>query len=343
MKLTPLYLLILILLAFLSLGAGISLGSTAISLADVSQTLWTRLFLRPIPINLNSSTADIVWMLRLPRVLLAFLVGGGLSIVGVAMQTLVRNPLAEPYILGISSGASAGASLFYLGFLPPLLSLALTLPLAAFLGGLLTMLVVYLIARQGRQVEVTRLLLAGIAMSALMGAVSTFATLASPELEKMKTVMFWLLGSFAGARWNMLLLPLISSISGLSLLLIFSRQLDAMLLGDDSATHLGIPVELFKKLLILMAAFITGILVASAGAIGFVGLIIPHAVRSIVGVLHSRVVLVSFFAGGIFLVWADIVSRTILQPQELPIGIVTAICGVPFFLYLLRKKPYRFG
>lgn len=334
---------VLLALTFVSLCMGVALGSTSISVADVFQTLLTRLFFQSAPAGLEDTTMDIVWMLRMPRVLLAFLVGGGLSIVGVAMQTLVRNPLAEPYILGISSGASAGASLFYLGFLPPVLSLALTLPLAAFLGALLTMLVVYMIAKKGQHVEVTRLLLAGVAMSALMGAISTFATLASPELEKMKTVMFWLLGSFASARWDTLLLPAIASLSGLMALLFFSRPLDSMLLGEEAALHLGIPVELFKKLLILMATFLTGMLVASAGAIGFVGLIIPHAVRSIVGIRHQRVVLVSFFVGGIFLIWADILSRTLLQPQELPIGIVTAICGVPFFLYLLRNRPYRFG
>ncbi len=334
---------LLIVLALLSMGAGIALGSTAIDFSDVYRALWSRLTGAPIPADLDPATSDIIWMLRLPRVLLAFFVGGGLSIVGVAMQTLVRNPLAEPYILGISSGASAGASLFYLGFLPPLLSLALTLPLAAFLGGLLTMIVVYAIARQNHQVEVTRLLLAGVAMSALMGAVSTFATLASPELEKMKTVMFWLLGSFAGARWDQLLLPFAASIAGLAGLMVFARPLDSLLLGEEAALHLGIPVELFKKLLILMAALITGILVASAGAIGFVGLIVPHAIRAVVGVLHRRVVLASYFAGGIFLIWADILSRTLLQPQELPIGIVTAFCGVPFFLYLLRKRAYRFG
>lgn len=334
---------LLALLALLSIGAAIALGSTSIAMGDVYQALWIRLLARPLPADLDQTTVNIIWMLRLPRVLLAFFVGGGLSIVGVAMQTLVRNPLAEPYILGISSGASAGASLFYLGFLPPVLSLALTLPLAAFLGGLLTMTVVYLIARQNRQVEVTRLLLAGVAMSALMGAVSTFATLASPELEKMKTVMFWLLGSFAEARWDTLLLPVAASLAGLTGLLFFSRPLDSLLLGEEAALHLGIPVELFKKLLILMAALVTGLLVAAAGAIGFVGLIIPHAVRALAGVLHRRVVPASFFAGGIFLIWADVLSRTLLQPQELPIGIVTAFCGVPFFLYLLRKRPYRFG
>lgn len=326
-----------------SMAVGLAKGSTALPLQSVLLSLKAGLFGLPLDDAIPQNAFDIVWKLRLPRVLLAFFVGGGLSIVGVAMQTLVRNPLAEPYILGISSGASAGASLFYLGFLPPFLSLALTLPFAAFAGSLLTMMIVYLVARNGTQIDVTRLLLAGVAMSALMGAISTFATLASPELEKMKTVMFWLLGSFAGARWDLLLLPALASSLGLGLLLLFARPLDAMLLGEEAAQHLGLPVERIKSLLIGAAALITGMLVAAAGAIGFVGLIIPHATRSIVGVLHRKLALVAYFAGGIFLVWADLFSRSVLQPQELPIGIVTAICGVPFFLYLLRNKPYRFG
>ncbi len=325
------------------MAAGLAVGSTQLPLKHVVLSIQAGLLGQSLDPGVAQQAFDIVWKLRLPRVLLAFIVGGGLSLVGIAMQTLVRNPLAEPYILGISSGASAGASLFYLGFLPPVLSLALTLPLAAFAGGLITMLIVYLVARNGSQVEVTRLLLAGVAMSALMGAISTFATLASPELEKMKTVMFWLLGSFAGARWDLLLLPLLASSSGLILLLLFAKPLDAMLLGEEAAHHLGVPVERFKTMLIVMATLITGLLVAAAGAIGFVGLIVPHATRSIVGVLHHRLAIVAYFAGGTFLVLADVFSRTVLQPQELPIGIVTAICGVPFFLYLLRTKPYRFG
>ena len=325
-----------------TLGAGIVLGSTDISFADAMQVMWTHL-VPAASMQVDPIVNDIIWKLRFPRVLLAFVVGGGLSIIGVAMQTLVRNPLAEPYILGISSGASAGASLFYLGFLPPLLSLALTLPLAAFSGGLITMLLVYMIANRNGQIEITRLLLAGVALAAFMGAISTLATFASPDLEKMKTIMFWLLGSFVGSRWDAILLPFIVCGVCAGLMIVFSRPLDAMLLGEESAGYLGIPVEAFKRWLLVLAALATGVLVAAAGAIGFVGLIVPHAVRSQTGVQHRRLVPISFIAGGIFLVWADIVARTVFSPEELPIGVVTALCGVPFFLILLRKSPYRFG
>jgi iron complex transport system permease protein len=285
----------------------------------------------------------IVWQLRLPRALLACLVGGGLSIIGVAMQTLVRNPLAEPYILGISSGASAGASFFYLGFLPPLLSKTLTMPLAAFLGGLASIAIVYLVARDGPRVSVARLLLAGVAMSALMASLTSFVTFSSPEPDKLRAVLFWLLGSLNGTRWEQLPLPALTTGLGLGTLLLLARPLDAMLVGEEPAQSLGMPVEALKRGLIVLAALVTGTLVAVSGAIGFVGLIVPHAVRLLVGVPHRRLVPLSFLAGAIFLCWADLAARTILPAQELPVGVLTALCGVPFFLVLLRRRAYHFG
>jgi iron complex transport system permease protein len=281
--------------------------------------------------------------MRLPRVLLASITGGGLAIVGVAMQTLVRNPLAEPYILGLSSGASAGASLFYLGLLPPLLSRTLSMPLAAFLGALLTLTLVYLVARQNGTLSISRLLLGGVAISALMASVTSFVTFASPNPDKLRAVLFWLLGSFSGARWSLLPLPVLAAIFGFLGLLILARPMDLLLLGEESAAQLGLSVEWTKRLLILLAALVTGTLVSFSGIIGFVGLIVPHAVRALVGVPHRRVVPLSFLLGAIFLVWADLVARLLLPGTELPVGVVTALCGVPFFLVLLRRSPYRFG
>ena len=324
-----------------TLGVAVSIGSAAVGWVDAYRVLAHHL--------LGAGTAPdpvvdrIVWQLRLPRAVLACIVGGGLSIIGVAMQTLVRNPLAEPYILGISSGASAGASFFYLGFLPPLLSKTLTLPLAAFLGGLASITLVYLVARDGPRVSVTRLLLAGVAMSALMASLTSFVTFSSPEPDKLRAVLFWLLGSLNGARWIELPIPVATTAFGLSAMLVLSRPLDAMLVGEEPAQSLGMPVEAIKKGLIGLAALVTGTLVAVSGAIGFVGLIVPHAVRLLVGVPHRRLVPLSFIAGAIFLCWADLAARTILPAQELPVGILTALCGVPFFLVLLRRRNYHFG
>ena len=265
----------------------------------------------------------IVWRLRMPRALLALIVGGGLSIIGVAMQTLVRNPLAEPYILGISSGATAGASLFYLGFLPPLISRTLSMPIAAFVGGLLSITIVYLVAR--------------------MSSITSFVTFSSPEPDKLRAVLFWLLGSLNGTRWELLPIPTITAGLGLLLMVSLTRPLDALLVGEEPAHNLGVPVELLKRLLIVLAALVTGTLVATSGAIGFVGLIVPHAVRLTVGVTHRRLVPLSFAAGALFLLWADVAARSILPGQELPVGILTALCGVPFFLALLRTGNYQFG
>lgn len=332
------YMIGAIVLTILSLGAGVAIGSVSIPVAD----LW-RALLNPSAGGEPDFASTVVWQLRLPRVLLAFFVGGGLSIIGIAMQALVRNPLAEPYILGISGGASAGASLFFLGFLPSLISTAITMPVAAFVGGLVSIFIVYLVARTRTHISVTRLLLAGVAVSALMGAVTAFVTFASPEADRLRTVLFWLMGSFSGSRWSMLPLPMVVSLGGLAVLLIVSRSLDTFLLGEERAWNLGIPVEALKKLLLVMAALVTGPLVAAVGAIGFVGLIIPHIVRMLLGVTHVRLLIVSYFLGGTFLIWADIAARRLVPGQELPVGVLTALCGVPFFLWLLRRNTYQFG
>ncbi len=323
-----------------SLLAALSLGDN-VSIQDVWGSLGSRLSGGIEPPS--KAVDDIVWLLRVPRGLLAIVVGGGLATVGVAMQALVRNPLAEPYILGLSSGASAGASLFFLGLLPPIISRAATLPVAAFVGGLLSVSAVYLIAREGPRLSVARLLLAGIAMSALMGSVTALITFASPDPDKLRTVLFWLLGSLGGSRWDMLALPYVVTLIGVGGLLLLARQLDAMLTGEEAALSLGVPVETMKIILIVLGALVTGILVAAAGVIGFVGLIIPHVVRLMVGVTHRRVIPISFALGGAFLLWSDVISRSAFPSQDLPVGVVTALFGVPFFLVLLRRTEYRFG
>ena len=331
----------LLILAFFSVIISVSTGDE-VSFSEALSVLWHHLTfgygIAPDPI------ADrIVWRLRLPRALLALIVGGGLGIIGAAMQALVRNPLAEPYILGISSGATAGASLFYLGFLPPLISKAVSMPVAAFAGGLCAILIVYSVAGGRGHLSVTRLLLAGVAVASLMGALSSFITLSSPEPDKLRSVLFWLLGSLHLATWSTLIWPSIAVLIGLISLLVLARPLDGMLTGDESAHSLGVQVESIKRILIILASLVTGSIVAASGAIGFVGLIVPHAVRSVTGVTHRRVLPASFIAGAVFLLWADLVARAILPGAQLPVGIVTALCGVPFFLILLRRSNYGFG
>ena len=285
----------------------------------------------------------IVWRLRAPRVVLAVAVGGGLSVIGVAMQALVRNPLAEPYIVGASSGASAGAALFFLGFLPPVVSKAVSMPVAAVAGAWLAVTVVFLIARSGPVLSTGRLLLAGVAMSALLGSVTAFVTYASPEPDKLRAVLFWLLGSLGGAGWRDVAAPVVVSVGSAMALWALARPLDLLTTGEEPAAALGVPVERLKRVLLALSAVATGVLVAAAGVIGFVGLIVPHAIRILVGASHRRLVPFAFLGGALFLVLADLAARTVLDGQEVPVGVLTAICGVPFFLLLLRKAGRAFA
>ena len=332
---------LLCLLLCASVAIATALGNT-VSLADVGRVIWHHLTLsQTTPTDLVADR--IVWQLRLPRAILAVLVGGGLGIVGAAMQALVRNPLAEPYILGISSGASAGASLFFLGFLPPIVSKGLSMPLAAFVGGLVAISIVYAVAGRNARLSVARLLLAGVAVAALMASVTSFVSLSSPEPDKLRAVLFWLMGSLHNATWAVLPWPAVATLAGLGVLLALAKSLDAMLLGEEPAHNLGVRVEYVKKLLIVLVALVTGSLVAASGAIGFVGLIVPHAVRMITGVTHRKLLPACFLTGALFLLWADLAARLLLPGEQLPVGIVTALCGVPFFLFLLRRSNYGFG
>ena len=332
---------LLSLLSIATVALALSVGSESIAFGDILSVIKDKM--TGSTVDHSDPTQIIIWDIRFPRVLLAYFVGGSLACLGVAMQTLVRNPLAEPFILGISSGASAGASLFYLGFLPPFIASMLSLPFAAFLGALFSIWLVFLVAKKDAVIPATRLLLAGIAISSFLGAITSFVTLATPDGNRIQSLLFWLLGSLSSASWGDLVLPGLASLVTVIGLTTFGRPLDAMLLGEDNARSLGINIGLLKKALLLLTAAVTGICVAASGIIGFVGLIIPHFGRMIVGATHRKLVPFSFFAGALFLVIADLTARSLLSPQELPIGVVTAICGVPFFLYILRKKSYTYG
>ncbi len=328
-------------LLWLGLGCGfvvVTIAALAIGSVSIPPgAVWHALVRGPGEGASDPAVHAIVWQLRMPRALLAVAVGGGLAVIGVAMQALVRNPLAEPYILGVSSGASVGASVFYLGFLPPLLSKSLSMPLAAFIGALGAITIVFFAARTGPRLSTTRLLLAGVAVSSFLAAITAFVTYASPSPDRIRTVLFWLLGSFQSVRWDSVWLPLVVSVLGMGALWVLARPLDALVTGEEPARSLGIPVEALKRFLIFLAAAVTGVLVSASGVIGFVGLIIPHAIRFLVGASHRRVIPLAFASGALFLLIADLVARSVLSGQELPVGILTAICGVPFFLVLLRR------
>ena len=307
----------------------IGIGPAAIAPTDVAGTVWAHL---TGGARVLSPTEDaIVWQLRVPRVLTAALVGGGLALCGAVMQALTRNPLADPYLLGLSSGASTGAVIVLV------LGVSLALPVAAFAGAMLALVFTFAIGRTGGRSSPTSLILAGLAVSAVLSALTSLVIFWSATNDSYREILGWLLGSLAGAQWPDVLLVAIVAAACAIPLLGSARTLDGFALGDTAASALGIPVERMRLALFACCALLTGALVAVSGAIGFVGLILPHATRAIVGVRHRALLPTSFLVGALFLLWADTIARTAFEPRELPVGIVTALIGGPVFAVLLTR------
>jgi iron complex transport system permease protein len=268
--------------------------------------------------------------------------GAGLAIIGTAIQALVRNSLADPYILGVSSGASVGATLVIIFGAFSLFG-QYALVLSAFLGSLISIIFVYFLAQVSGKISTVRLLLAGIVVSMILSAVTSFIVISAPQEESIRNAMFWMMGSLSGAKWEYIPIPALVVFLGFLFLWSQYRSLNILLMGEDMAVTLGVSLETFRKLLMVVTALLTGVLVSVCGAIGFIGLMIPHIVRLFVGADHKRVLPFSALIGSIFLVWADIFARQVISPEEMPIGIVTALCGGPFFLWMLRRSSYSFG
>ena len=273
----------------------------------------------------------IIFQIRLPRIFLGILVGLSLATAGTALQGLFKNPMADPYIIGIASGAAVGAVLSIM-VLPQIFSIYTT-PIMAFLGALLTIFLVYNIARVGGKIPVDTLLLTGIAVSLFLGAVLAF--MMSVAGGALHNIFFWIMGGFWLANWTQVKIIVLPVLICFGLIYLFAKDLNAMLLGDESAQTLGINVENAKRILLVLSAFITAAAVSFTGTIGFVGLIIPHITRILVGPDHRILFPASALVGGIFLVWTDALARLL---GEMPVGILTAFFGAPFFIYLLRKR-----
>lgn len=330
-----LLLLVLALALALSCAASLGFGAAPVPLARVLEILGQRLFgLQPAQ-AVSSAQDSIVWLIRAPRVVLGALVGAGLALVGTALQAVTRNPLADPHLLGVSSGAALGAVIvvLYLGEFIGLLSL----PLAAFVGALVSMLLVLAIASRGGRLESDRLLLAGVAVSFVMMAASNLLLFLGDH-HAASSVIFWMLGGLGLARWELLWLPALCLMLALLLLLGLARALNALMAGEHSAVSLGLEPRRVRLLVFVCASLLTGVLVSLSGAIGFVGLILPHVARFLVGAEHRRLLPVSALLGALFLVWVDVAARTLLAPQDLPIGIATAAIGGVFFVMLLRRR-----
>ncbi len=278
----------------------------------------------------------IVWEFRMPRALLALLVGAGLAVVGAVLQAVVRNPLAEPFLLGVSSGASLGAVIVLV--LGSGVAGGLGLSGAAFLGSLVALGLVYVLAQRGGRITPGRLLLSGVAIAYLFQALYSFVLQEANTGQAALQVLFWLLGSLAAARWNVLPVPAVALAVGLVALLVRWRPLNALVAGEETAISLGVNVTWFRAELFFLTSLLVGVLVAVSGSIAFVGLIVPHTARFLVGADHRRMLPVTALIGAGFLQLVDLAARTLRAPIEMPLTIVTAICGVPFFLWLLRRR-----
>ncbi|GGV33031.1 ABC transporter permease [Streptomyces spectabilis] len=317
--------------------AALTYGSVKIPYADVFDILTGRAE-DPSPFR------TIVLDVRLPRVLLGAAVGAGLAVIGTALQALVRNPLADPFLLGVSSGASAGAvGVIVLGWGAGL-AITVTIPAASFVGAFLALVVVYALAREpGGGFTTGRLVLAGVAVSYILSALTSLILVVSARADHLQEVLYWTLGGLGSARWDTLAVPLTVLALGTAVLLALARPLDLLLVGEEGATVLGLDTARFRAGVFVLASLLTGVLVAHSGAIGFVGLMVPHAARMLVGAGHRALLPVAAMMGAVFLVVADLAARTLAAPQDIPVGVLTALTGGPFFLWQLRRGRAREG
>ncbi|MDN4475307.1 iron chelate uptake ABC transporter family permease subunit [Demequina sp. SYSU T00192] len=316
-----------------SIGLAVSLGVAGLAPAEVWGIVAGHLTGRG-----GDGTADaIVWDIRAPRALTAALVGAGLASAGVVMQGLTRNPLADPYLLGLSSGASLGAVGVLLLGIGSTVALSLALPIAAFAGALLALAAALGIARLAGSLAPTTVVLAGIAVSQLLAACTSLVIVMTAKGDAYRQVLSWLLGSLAGSTWASVAITCAALALVYPLLRAHATRLDAFALGDTAAEALGIPTRRTRLVLFVAVSLLTGAMVSTSGAIGFVGLILPHLVRGLVGGLHRHVLPTAALGGAVFLVWADTLARTMLDPREIPVGIVTALVGVPVFVVVLRR------
>ena len=316
----------------------VTVGSASITILESLKILLSKIpFLgQLVEVDQIKSTYEvIVWQVRMPRILQAALVGGSLAVVGCTFQAIFRNALADPHILGISSGASLGATLGILsGITLNFFGLGIT-SIFAFIGAILTVILVYRVGTLGNRMAVTNLLLVGTAISTLLSAM--ISLLMIYNREQLEKVYLWTLGSFSAANWNKVVFLASISLIGIIVINIFSRDLNVLLTGDEVAASLGIDTIKIKKILIVVASLLVSASVSVSGAIGFVGLIIPHCMRLLIGSDHRTLIPFSALGGASFMVICDTLARTIAQPTEIPVGVITAVFGAPYFIFLLYR------
>ncbi|TXS52467.1 iron ABC transporter permease [Streptomyces sp. t39] len=319
--------------------AGTAIGSVHVPAGQVWGIVSHAVGLEWSQATWSTARETIVLDVRAPRVLLGAVTGAGLALIGTALQALVRNPLAEPYLLGVSSGASLGA-VAVIVFGVNLFG-NLSLSAAAFAGALLTLFLVYTTARTGGRITSTRLVLSGVAYASVLTALMNVLLLTGERGNEARAVLAWTLGGLGGVRWATLWLPGTALLLGLGVLLLQARSLNLLMAGEEAATTMGLDVARFRARTFVLLSLLTGVLVAAAGPIGFVGLMTPHVVRLFVGGDHRRLLPTAALGGAVFLVWADIAARTVAAPMEIPVGVLTALTGGPFFLWLMRRNARR--
>lgn len=327
--------IVLFVLLILSLTAGVSLGAVPIPFRTVWSIAGNKMWPGTFDVVWSRGQERIVWDVRFPRVVLAALVGAGLAVSGATLQALTRNPLADPHLLGVSSGAAFGAilALLHTGMIVGLL----TVPLFSFAGALLATAAVALVAHLTRSHTADRMVLAGVAVAFVFTALGNLLIfLGDPRATN--TVVFWMLGGLGLAQWSHLAYPAAVLVGCMIVLILKARELNALAMGDETAATLGISVTRLRFLLFVVTALVTGAMVAFSGVIGFVGLMVPHFVRLIGGGDNVRVIPLSAAVGALTLIWADIVARMIMAPEDMPIGIVTGLAGGVAFILILRKS-----
>jgi iron complex transport system permease protein len=326
-----------LLLLFFSILVSLSLGSAHIPIADVWRMLLFKLPLMDHWMNVNWDTADeqIIMQVRLPRVLLAIIVGASLAVAGTGFQGILRNPLADPYTLGVSSGASVGAAIMIQFGLVEALG-QWTVPLVAFITGMVTLFFVFYLSRIGGKMSMETLILAGVVVNAFLGSFVQFMVSLSNNV--VNAILYWLMGSIAMKGWvySEILTPYL--LLGFLVLLSYGRALNLFALGEKQAAHLGVSVERTKIIVLVISTLLTAAAVSVSGVIGFVGLVVPHLIRLIVGPDYRIIIPIATIGGGIYVLWADTIARLILSPRDIQLGILTAFIGAPFFAYLLRKQ-----
>ena len=337
---TRLFGAILIVLIIVSIPVSIFFGSANLEPADVLMVLQSKIAPEKYA-DVGIGTKNvIIWNLRLPRILLAIAAGCALSVCGVAMQATTRNIMAEPYTLGVSSGASAFAAL-YISRIEGVYNLPISVNIAAFIGAFFSLMLVYSLASRRSYASNYKLILTGIIISMIFTAIRQFIVATTYNPNKVTSITMWEMGAFGAARWDNIFLPIILTVIGTVVLIFVSEQLNILSVGEQTAVTLGVSIKTIQRIVIVVTSVMVGIIVANSGLISFVGLIIPHIVRKIVGPDHRKVMPITALLGALFMIWTDVIARTIIAPDELAIGVLTSLIGGPFLLVLMLRKERR--